>query len=91
MRRIMLTMILVLSLAGCNAGKPSNNEIAQEMVRVFSRETGIPSANLKAKAWRIGKGRWGIALEIKRYDGQRRTLNATAVVDKNGDIHFYTD
>ena len=24
-------------------------------------------------------------------NGVRRTLNATAVMDKNGDIHYYTD
>lgn len=90
MKRIMLAG-LALALAGCGGGEPSNKEIAQEMIRMFSRETGISSANLKARAKKIGNGRWTVAMEVERYDGQLRTLNATAVVDKNGDIHYYTD
>lgn len=90
MKRIMLAG-LVLALAGCGGGEPSSKEIAQGMIRMFSRETGISSANLKARAKKIGNGRWTVAMEVERYDGQRRTLNATAVVDKNGDIHYYTD
>ena len=90
MRRIMLAG-LILALAGCGGGDPSNKEIAQGMIRSFSHETGVPSANLKAKARKIGNGRWAVTMEEKRYDGQRRTLNATAVMDKNGDIHYYTD
>ncbi|MBQ4199098.1 MAG: hypothetical protein II649_04365 [Kiritimatiellae bacterium] len=89
MKRIMLAG-LVFVLAGCGSG-PSNKEIAQGMIRMFSRETGISSANLKARAKKIGNGRWTVAMEVERYDGQRRTLNATAVVDKNGGIHYYTD
>lgn len=82
---------LVLALAGCGDGEPSNKEISQGMIRMFSRETGISSANLKAKAKKIGNGRWAVTMEVKRYDGQRRKLNATAVMDKNGDIHYCTD
>ena len=82
---------LVLAMAGCGASEPSDNEIARGMVRSFSRETGIPIANLKAKAKKIGNGRWAVSMEATRYDGNRRKLNATAVMDKNGSIHYYTD
>ena len=54
MKRIMLAG-LVFALAGCGSG-PSNKEIAQGMIRNFSHETGVSSANLKAKAKRIGNG-----------------------------------
>ena len=90
MQRIML-MGLVLVLAGCGASEPSNKEIAQGMMRSFIRETGAHPANLKAKSKKIGNGRWAVSMEVERYDGERRTLNATAVMDKNGDIHYYTD
>lgn len=82
---------LVLALAGCGASEPSNKEIAQGMMRSFVRETGVQPPNLKAKAKKIGNGRWAVAMEVEWYDGQRRKLNATAVMDKNGDIHYYTD
>ena len=88
MKRIMLAG-LVLALAGCG-GDPSNKEIAQGMIRSFSHETGVSSANLKAKAKRIGNGRWSVTLMAERF-GEERTLNATAVMDKNGNIHYYTD
>lgn len=89
MQRIILVG-LALTLAGCGASEPSNKEIAQGMMRNFSHETGVSSANLKAKARKIGNGRWAVTMEAERY-GQRRTLNATAVMDKNGDVHYYTD
>ena len=99
MKRTML-MGLVLALAGCGASEPSNRcgtsepsnkEVAQGMIQSFVRETGIPSSNLKAKAKKIGNGRWAVSMEAERHNGERRTLNATAVMDKNGDIHYYTD
>ena len=90
MQRIML-MGLVLALIGCGASEPSNKEIAQGMMESFVRDTGVRPAKLKAKAKKIGDGRWAVTMEAERYDGGRRTLNATAVMDKNGDIHYYTD
>lgn len=89
MQRIILVG-LALALAGCGAREPSNKEIAQGMMRSFVRESGVQPANLKAKAKKIGNGRWAVIMEAERY-GERRTLNATAVMDKNGDIHYYTD
>lgn len=87
------TIVLAVALlAGCGAGKPSNKEIAQGMMRSFARETGVNpnTGQLKAKARKIGNGRWAVTMEAERY-GDRRTLNATAVMDKNGDIHYYTE
>ena len=89
MQRIILVG-LALALAGCGASEPSNKEIAQGMIRSFSHETGVSSAKLKAKAKRIGNGRWSVTLMAERF-GEERTLNATAVMDKNGNIHYYTD
>lgn len=83
---------LVVSLAGCGVSEPSNKEIAHGMMEMFIRETGANpnSGQLKARAHKIGKGRWAVQMEAERY-GERRTLNATAIMDKNGDIHYYTD
>jgi len=89
MQRIML-IGLVLALAGCGASEPSNKEIAQGMMKSFVQETGVSSASMKAKAKKIGNGRWSVQMVVERF-GERRTLNATAVMDKNGDIHYYTD
>ena len=89
MQRIMLTG-LFLALAGCGASEPSNKEIAQGMMKSFVQETGVSSSDMKAKAKKIGNGRWSVQMVIERF-GERRTLNATAVMDKNGDIHYYTD
>ena len=89
MRRIML-IGLAIALAGCGASEPSTAEIARGMKESFMRETGAYSANLDAQAQKIGNGRWAVRLTAERY-GERRTLNATAVMDKNGDIHYYTD
>ena len=85
-------VLAVTLLAGCGVGEPSNKEIAQWMMRSFVRETGVNpnSGQLKAKARKIGNGRRAVTMEAERY-GERRTLNATAVMDKNGDIHYYTD
>ena len=93
MKKIMVVVGLVagMLLGGCGASEPSNEEIAQGMMRSFVRETGVQPSNLRAKAKKIGNGRWAVIMEAERYDGERRTLNATAVMDKNGDIHYYTD
>ena len=89
MKRIILVG-LALALAGGGVSEPSDKEIAEGMMRRFAQRTGEYSANLKAKAKKIGNGRWAVTMEAERY-GQRRILNATAVMDKNGDIHYYTN
>lgn len=89
MKQLLLS-IIVLSFVGCGQSEPSNAEIARGMKESFIRRTGAYSANLDAKARKIGNGRWAVQMTAERY-GERRTLNATAVMDKNGDIHYYTD
>ena len=80
----------VFANIGCGPSEPSNSEIATGMKRSFITETGAYSANLNAKAKKIGDGRWAVKMTAEK-DGYKRTLNATAVMDKNGDIHYYTD
>ena len=81
---------MAIALMGCGHGEPSNAEIERGMKESFIQKTGAFSASLDAKAKKIGNGRWSVRLTVER-NGQRRTLNATAVMDKNGDIHYYTD
>lgn len=83
-------IVLMCILVGCGKSQPSEAEIARGMKTSFIRQTGASSSNLKVKARKIGDGRWSVKLTAERY-GQRRTLNATAVMDKNGNIHYYTD
>lgn len=89
MHRFML-MGLILALAECGVSEPSNKEIAQGMMRTFIRESGVQPSNFRTKAKKIGDGRWAVSMEVEQY-GERRTLNATAIMDKNGDIHYYAD
>lgn len=93
MFRIVATTIMAVTLVGCGSSEPSNEEIARGFMRAFVSETGItPSfGKIKAKAHKIGNGRWAVQMKAERYDGECRTLNATAVIDKNGAIHYYTD
>lgn len=77
------------TIIGCGSSEPSNSEIATGMKKSFIRETGGYSSNLDAKARKIGEGRWAVEMTAEK-DGYKRTLNATAVMDKNGDIHYYT-
>ena len=83
---------LVFALAGCGTSEPSNEEVARGMMEMWIRETGVSakSVSLKAKAKKIGNGRWRVQM-VGEKNGERRTLNATAVMDENGDIHYYTD
>ena len=91
MHRIVLAG-LVFALAGCGASEPSNEEVSRGMMEMFIRETGASakSVSLKAKAKKSGNGRWSVQM-VGEKNGERRTLNATAVMDENGDIHYYTD
>ena len=91
MRRIIL-IGLTLALAGCGANEPSEDEIARGMKETYVREMGAYSyaGNLRATARKIGNGRWAVQL-IGEKNGEQKTLNATAVMDKDGSIHYYTD
>ena len=86
----LLLVIIVLSFVGCGQSEPSTAEIARGMKESFIRRTGAYSTNLDTKARKIGNGRWAVQMTAEIY-GERRTLNATAVMDKSGDIHYYTD
>ena len=81
---------LCFSFFGCIRSEPSNAEIAQGMKTRFLCRTGAYSANIDAKAKKIGKGRWAVLLTAER-NGEWRSINATAVMDKNGNIHYYTE
>lgn len=87
---IALLSLMTLAFVGCGQREPTTAEIERGMVDTFRRETGNYTDFLDAKAKRIGNGRWAIRMVGER-NGVRRTLNATAVMDKNGDIHYYTD
>ena len=87
---IALLALTTLAFVGCGQKEPSLAEIEQGMVETFRRESGNYSDYLDAKAKRIGNGRWAVRMVGER-NGVRRTLNATAVMDKNGDIHYYTE
>ena len=85
------SMVFVLCLVniGCGPSEPSNSEIAAGMKKSFIRETGAYSSNLDAKAKKIGDGRWAVEMTVEK-NGYKRALNATAVMDKHGDIHYHT-
>lgn len=90
MKKVILLVVLAAVLCGCGHNEPSSREIALGMIESFANETGIDKSALAAKAKKIGNGRWAVSLRVDRY-GQQRILNATAVMDGNGEIHFYTD
>lgn len=87
----------LFAVLGCDLGnqsvaaKPTLREIEDGFKESMSRDAGIPQSCMSVKATDIGSGRWAVRMTATRYDGQQRTLNATAVMDKNGDIHYYTD
>ena len=87
---IALLSLSALAFLGCGQKEPSIAEIERGMVNTFRRESGNYTDFLDAKAKRIGNGRWAVRMVGER-NGVRRTLNATAIMDKNGDIHYYTD
>ncbi len=87
---IALLSLATLAFLGCGPKEPSLAEVERGMVDTFRHETGNYTDFLDAKAKRIGNGRWAVRMTGERY-GERRTLNATAVMDKDGDIHYYTE
>lgn len=97
MKLKMFVCCTLLAMIGCDSGnqlvaaKPTLREIEDGFKESMSRDAGIPQSCMSVKATDIGSGRWAVRMTATRYDGQQRTLNATAVMDKNGDIHYYTD
>ena len=89
MKKVLIIGAMMV-LVGCGQDEPSNAEIARGMKESFMRNSGAYSANLDATARKIGNRRWAVRLTAEQF-GEWRTLNATAVMDKKGDIHYYTD
>ena len=82
--------VLRFVLAVSMWGNSQNGGETPPKTEVKRQESGNCSDFLDTKAKRIGNGRWAVRMVGER-NGVRRTLNATAVMDKNGDIHYYTD
>lgn len=91
MHKLLLSISLVTLLCGCGGGEPSISEIEEGCRTAVNRETGISESCISARARKIGAGRWAVCYTLTRYDGKRRSSNVTAVVDENGDIHYYFD
>lgn len=88
---ILFGLMPLLLLAGCGPSEPSNREVAAGAREVLYKDLGLPrDVNVRPRVERIGNGRWHVEMDLWRY-GQRRKLNATAIMDKNGDLHYYTD
>lgn len=83
-----IAITIIGSICGCGPSEPSESEIANGMRRQFIMNTGAYPSSVKAK--KIGSGRWAVRMTAERY-GERRSLDATAIMDKNGDIHYYTN
>ncbi len=83
---------MLLATCGCGSSvpEPSLSEIERGMKESFIRQTNAFSADLDAKAKKIGNGRWSVKMTVRR-NGEQRSLNATAVMDENGGIHYYTE
>ena len=79
------------AIRGANIDDPSISEIEEGCRTAVNSETGIPKSCISARARKIGSGRWAVCYTLTRYDGERRSSNVTAVLDGNGDIHYYFD
>lgn len=83
-----IAITIIGSICGCGPSEPAESEIANGMRRQFIMNTGAYPSSVKAK--KIGSGRWAVRTTAERY-GERRSIDATAIMDKNGDIHYYTN
>ncbi len=90
MRRL-LAVGALLAMCGCGGGEPSVGEIERGFKRSFASQTGISASSMRVRARRLGHGRWAVRMTATRADGMSRSLDATAVMDERGDIHYYTD
>ena len=91
MHKLLLIISLVALLYGCGGDDPSISEIEEGCRTAVNRETGIPKSYISARARKIESGRWAVCYTLTRIDGKRRSSNVTAVLDENGDIHYYFD
>lgn len=83
----------LLGLGGCDSApkEPSLDAVRNGCIRAFERDLGIPGSCLSATASRRGSRRWALRVTVTRFDGARRSLNVTAVLDRNGALHYYTE
>ena len=70
--------------------EPSIREIEMGFKQAMFGNPYESRNNLKVIVRRVSYGKWSIVCTAQR-NGEQRILNATAVMDKNGDIHYYTD
>lgn len=70
--------------------EPSISEIERGFKEAMFGNPYESRNNLKVIVRRISYGKWSILCTARR-NGESRTLHATAIMDKNGDIHFYTE
>ena len=89
MRYLMMIGIAAV-MCGCGPSEPSLSEVERGMKESFIRQTGNFAVGLTSHAKRIGDGRWSVWLTVEQ-NGNCRTLHATAVVDKKGDLQYYVD
>ena len=93
-KRTVVLIVMAMSLiaiVGCEGSEPSNATIEREFRRSLAREGFRWAEQSKVQVRKTGKGHWSIRPTARRWDGESRTLRATAVMDTNGNIHYYTD
>lgn len=91
MQKLLVFACLMVLLFGCGLDKPSLSDVENGCKEALSREMGIPQSAILTRAHKIGGGRWSVRVTLIRLDGRSRSMDATAVIDKNGDIHYYSD
>ena len=91
MQKLLVFACLVVLLFGCGQDEPSLSDIENGCKESLSREMGIPPSAILTRAHKIGGGRWSVRVTLIRLDGQSRSMGATAVLDENGDVHYYSD
>lgn len=88
--RYLMMIGIVAAMCGCGPSEPSLSEVERGMKESFIRQTGNFAVRLTSHARKISDGRWSVWLTVEQ-NGSRRTLHATAVMDKNGGLHYYVD
>lgn len=90
-QKLLVFACLVFLLFGCGQDEPSLSEVEKGCRESLSREMGIPQSAILTRAHKIGGGRWSVRVTLIRRDGQGRSMDAMAVLDEKGDVHYYSD
>lgn len=90
-QKLLVFACLVVLLFGCGPDEPSLSEVEKGCRESVSREMGIPQSAILTRAHKIGGGRWSVRVTLICPDGQSRSMGTTAVLDENGDVHYYSD